>query len=125
MGLIEALRQHSRETGQGVSKERIREVEQRLGVRLPEDYCEFLRVLNYAELFSDPIYGIQPAMVSADLYSRNAHEEHLRYGFIEFFSSDMDGAVFLRPDSGRIYLGDYKSPVADGFGEFVSQVLLQ
>ncbi len=123
MTFIEQLRQHSQETGSGLQPARIRDFELRLGVHLPAEYRQFLVELNYAELFSDPIYGLHNDMETIDLYATNRHEEHFRFGFLQFFASDIDGAVFMRPDSGLIYLGDFKSPVAGGFGEFVCRVL--
>ncbi len=112
--MLESLRTHSaNEVGEGVSEKSIRDLEQRLDLRLPEDFRAYLSELNYAELFGDPIFGLNPDMPEIDLYEQNKYKEHFRYGFLMFFSNDIDGQVFLRPDSGAIYTAAFDRPIAD------------
>lgn len=123
MDLITTLKQHSAETGSGINIAIVRDLEARLNIQLPDDFKTYLTTLNYAELFDDPIYGIHPDNSMLDLYSQNKHKEHFRYGFIEIFSSDIDGTIYLRPDSGAIYNASFTQPVAVSFTAFVQQVL--
>ena len=57
MNIIELLKNHSEELGHGIDMVRVKDLEARLDIKLPRDFREYLLKLNYAELFSDPIYG--------------------------------------------------------------------
>ena len=57
------------------------------------------------------------------LYTQNKHEDHFHYGFLAIFSNDIDGTVFIRPDSGAIYNASYSVPLAQNFTEFVRMIL--
>lgn len=123
MNVVELIREHSAEKlGEGVSPTLIKDLEARLDIKLPRDFKEYLQQLNYAELFSDPIYGIHKDMQDIDLYASNKHKEHFNYGFLEIFRSDIDGCVYLRPDTGAVYIG-FSEPAAKSFTEFVEKVL--
>lgn len=122
MNIIETLKDHSEELGEGIDFVRIKDLEARLDITLPEDFKDYLLNLNYAELFGDPIYGINPENDLIDLYSNNKDKEHFNNGFLEFFANDLDGLVYLRPDTGSVYI-DFKEPAAKSFTEFVERVL--
>jgi len=122
MKIIETLKEHSDELGKGVDAVRVKDLEARLDIKLPKDFREFLLELNYAEIFNDPIYGIHPDNEMLDLYSNNKYKEHFNYGFLEIFSNDIDGTIYLRPDTGAIYR-DFSQPAAKSFTDFVEEVL--
>ena len=122
MNIIETLKEHSDELGEGIDAVKIKDLEARLDITLPEDFKNYLLNLNYAELYGDPIYGISPENDLIDLYSNNKEKEHFNNGFLEIFANDIDGLVYLRPDTGSVYI-DFKEPVAKSFTEFVERVL--
>lgn len=122
--MIEELKDHSpSKFGSGVSNILVKDLEARLDIALPIDFKEYLVTLNYAELYGDPIFGINSDMKGIDLYSQNKHKEHFKYGFLYIFDNDIDGAIFLRPDTGAIYNACFSQPVAKNFFEFVKKVL--
>lgn len=122
MKIIEILKEHSEELGEGTDNVRVKDLEARLDIKLPRDFREFLLKLNYAEIFGDPIYGIHPDDEMLDLYSNNKYKEHFNYGFLEIFSNDIDGTFYLRTDTGAIYRG-FSEPAANSFTDFVEKVL--
>lgn len=120
---MELLISHSKDTlGTGVSKSQIRDLEARLDIELPKEFRQYLLQYNYAELYRDPIFGIQKNNPEIDLYSRNLRTDHFKYGFLQIFSNDIDGAIYLRPDSGAIYRG-FTKPAASSFNAFLNLVL--
>ncbi len=123
MGLVEMLKDHSEALGEGVHNKRVRDLELKLSITIPDDFKEYLCELNYAELYHDPIYGIHPDDKMIDIYNNNKYKEHFRYGFLEVFSNDIDGTVFIRPDSGAVYDASYSTPIAKSFTDFVKMVL--
>ncbi|MBU1218201.1 SMI1/KNR4 family protein [Myxococcota bacterium] len=125
MRLVERLKEHSEELGKGVHKKLVRDLEARLDITLPEDFKEYLYELNYAAIFGDPIYGINPDDEMFDIYSQNKSKEHFRYGFLEIFANDIDGTIYIRPDTGAVYNSDFGEPIAKSFTEFVEILLRQ
>ncbi|MEE9303365.1 MAG: SMI1/KNR4 family protein [Thiotrichaceae bacterium] len=124
MKFIERLQRHSAENlGAGVSKRQIKDLEARLNILLPDDFREYLRILNYAELFGDPLFGINSELKELDLYARNKNADHFKYGFLAIFANDIDGMIFLRADTGSIYNALFLTPVAGSFGGFVEMIL--
>ena len=123
MNLIEMLKEHSEDVGNGVDKKFVFDLEARLGITIPKDFKEYLYNLNYAELFGDPIYGISPADTMLDIYNQNKSKEHFRYGFLEIFSNDIDGTIYIRPDTGMVYNASFEKAIASSFTEFVKIVL--
>ena len=122
MNIIEILTNHSEELGEGVDAVRVKNLEARLDIKLPRDFREYLLKLNYAEIFDDPVYGIHGKDKMLDLYSQNKYKDHFNYGFLEIFANDIDGTVYLRPDTGAIYLG-FSEPAAKSFTDYVEKVL--
>ncbi|PSV99572.1 SMI1/KNR4 family protein [Photobacterium lipolyticum] len=123
MSLVENLKEHSEELGNGVEKKRVSDLEARLTISIPKDFTEYLFELNYAEVFGDPIYGIHPDDEVLDLYSQNKNMEHFRYGFLEVFANDIDGVIYIRPDTGAVYNANFGRPIANSFTEFVEMLL--
>lgn len=123
MNLIELLKDHSEELGHGVEPKKIYDLEARLNIELPKDFTAYLTELNYAEIFNDPVYGINPDITRLDIYEQNKSKEHFRYGFLEVFSNDIDGTIFIRPDTGNVYNASFTQPIAKSFTEFVAKVL--
>ena len=123
MNLVDMLKEHSDELGQGQSIKKVHDLEARLNIDLPKDFFDYLVSLNYAEIFDDPIYGINPEIARLDIYEQNKHKEHFRYGFLMVFSSDIDGTIYIRPDTGNVYNASFTFPVAKSFTEFVENVL--
>ena len=124
--MYEALREHNGDTlGEGVGKKIVRDLELKLDLELPIDYRNYLIACNYAELYGDPLFGIHCENTEIDIYARNHGEEHFRYGFLAIFANDIDGEVFLRPDSGAIYNAAFQKPIARSFNEFVELLLSQ
>ncbi|QUH28552.1 SMI1/KNR4 family protein [Vallitalea guaymasensis] len=122
---FDKLKAHSEENiGSGVELVRIRDLEKKLNVSLPEDFVAYLQEMNYAEIHGDPIYGIHNDMPSIDIAEQNIGKEHFRYGFLEIFCNDIDGTIFLRPDNGRIYNASFQEPIADSFKKFVEMLLM-
>ena len=120
MGLIDILKEHSEELGKGVDKKLVSDLEARLGIVIPEDFKEYLYALNYAEVFGDPIYGINPDDEMLDIYSQNKSKEHFRHGFLEVFANDIDGVIYIRPDTGAVYNASFAEPLAKSFTDFYS-----
>jgi hypothetical protein len=81
--------------------------------------------LNYAEIYGDPIYGINPDDKMLDLYNQNKSKEHFRHGFLEVFANDIDGVVYIRPDTGAVYNASFSKPIAKSFAEFVDLIVNQ
>ena len=125
MSLVENLKSHSEELGNGIGMKFISDLETKLDISLPSDFKEYLYELNYAEIFSDPIYGINPDIEELDLYKQNQGKEHLRHGFLEVFANDIDGTIYIRPDTGAVYNAGFGSPIANSFSDYVSTVLGQ
>ena len=123
MSLVDMLKEHSEKLGSGVNKKLISDLEARLDITIPEDFKEYLCELNYAEIFSDPIYGINPDNKMLDIYSQNKSKDHFRYGFLEIFANDIDGTIYIRPDTGAVYNASFGEPLAKSFTEFVKIVL--
>ena len=122
--MIQLLREHSSENlGSGTQKKLIRDLEVRLDILLPKDFKKYLLSLNYAELFGDPIFGINPEIKDIDLYSQNKDKAHFDYGFLYIFHSDIDGGIYLRPDTGAIYNSFFRSPVAKNLLDFIEKIL--
>ena len=95
MQLLESLKEHSEELGDGISPVAISDLEARLDIALPDDFKEYLKAYNYAEIFGDPIYSINPELEDVDLYTQNKNKEHLRHGFLEVFANDIDGTIYM------------------------------
>jgi hypothetical protein len=125
MSLVELLKDHSEELGEGVSAKKISDLELRLDISLPKEFRNYLCELNYAEIFGDPIYGINPEDKMLDLYSQNKAKDHFRYGFFEVFANDIDGVIYIRPDTGMIYDASFAKPIAKSFTDFVTILLSQ
>jgi len=125
MSLVERLKEHSEELGNGVDKKLVSDLEARLDITLPEDFKQYLYELNYAEIFGDPIYGINPDYERLDIYSQNKYKEHFRHGFLEIFANDIDGTIYIRPDTGAVYNARFGRPLANSFTEFVEVLLGQ
>lgn len=123
MNLIELLEDHSDEFGKGVSRGAVSALEAKLDIQLPKDFKEYLVKYNYAEIYGDPVYGINHQMTHIDIYTQNKYEDHFHYGFLAIFSNDIDGTIFIRPDSGAIYNASYSVPLAQNFTEFVRTIL--
>jgi hypothetical protein len=123
LNLVELLKQHNDELGQGVSKGVVAALEAKLDVKIPNDFKEYLIKYNYAELYGDPIYGANSQLTGLDLYQNNKHQEHLKYGFLEVFSNSIDGSIYIRPDSGAVYTAGYQQPIALNFTEYVRMIL--
>lgn len=124
--MIELLKLHCPDNiGNGISKNRIRDLELRLNISLPSDFKLYLEKLNYAELFGDPIYGINDDNKMIDLYTQNKNKDHFKYGFLEFFTNDLDGTMFLRPDTGAVYNAAFMKPVSSSFSEFVKYIIAE
>lgn len=125
MSLVKMLKEHSSELGNGIGKKQISDLELKLGITIPLDFKEYLLELNYAELYGDPIFGIhrEKGFSNLDLYSANKFQEHFRYGFLVVFACDLDGAVFIRPDTGAVYTTDLTTPIAPSFTKYVEHVL--
>jgi len=122
--IIQILSNHSSSNlGSGTHKKDIRDLEVRLDITLPKDFKVYLLSLNYAELFGDPIFGINPEIKDIDLYTQNKEKEYFKYGFLHIFHSDIDGSVFLRPDTGAIYNSFFGAPVAKNLLDFITKVL--
>ncbi len=122
MNVIEILTNHSEEHGEGIDAVRVKDLEARLDIKLPNDFREYLLKLNYAEIFNDPIYGIHGKDKMLDLYTQNKYKEHFNHGFLAIFNNDLDGTVFLRPDTGAIYLG-FSEPAEKSFTDYVHRAL--
>jgi len=124
MNFIEQIKGHSENIGTGISNIKIKDLEARLNLKLPNDFKEYLLTYNYAELYGDPIYGIyhKDESLELDIYTNNKDKEHFKYGFLEIFSNDIDGAVYLRPDTGAIY-SFFNIPMANSFSEFIELLL--
>lgn len=84
-----------------------------------------MKACNYAEIYGDPIYSINPELEYRDLYTQNKNKEHLRYGFLEVFANDIDGTIYIRPDTGEVYTSGFEKPVATSFTDFVELLLSQ
>ena len=126
MTMIDALWKHNGGSlGESVGKKAVRDFELRMGVALPADYRKYLMACNYAELYGDPLFGFHRKNTEIDLYARNHREEHFRYGFLAIFANDIDGVVYLRPDSGAVYNAAFQEPIAGSFNEFVELLLSQ
>jgi hypothetical protein len=123
VNLIEILKAHSSKVGQGQSIKKVHDLEARLNIDLPQDFTDYLIGLNYAEIFDDPIYGINPEIKRLDIYEKNKHKEHFKFGFLEVFSNDIDGTVYIRPDTGNVYNASFSMPIAKSFTEFVASVI--
>lgn len=122
--MFEKLISHSgEEIGSGIEEVRIRDFELKLNIQVPDEFRAYLKELNYAELYSDPIYGIDSDLSYLDLYIQNHGKEHLRYGFLEIFNNDIDGTIFLRLDNGKIYNGAFQAPIAESFTDFIQKIL--
>ena len=125
MKLVELLKSHSDELGDGISSKSISDFEARLSIKLPEDFKSYLNELNYAEVFGDPIYGLNSEDDMIDLYAQNKNKEHFRYGFIEVFCNDIDGTIYIRPDTGAVYNAAFGQPIAKTFTDFIEVLLSQ
>lgn len=125
MSLIKKLEEHSTELGEGVGKKLISDLEAKLLITIPLDFKNYLLKLNYAELYGDPVYGIHrnEELSYIDLYTANKFQEHFRYGFLNVFTNDLDGTIFIRPDTGAVYNASFITPLAASFTEFVEYVL--
>ncbi|MBB1335354.1 MULTISPECIES: SMI1/KNR4 family protein [unclassified Pseudoalteromonas] len=123
MNLVEMLKDHSSVVGQGQARKKVYELEARLNIDLPKDFFDYLVNLNYAEIFDEPIYGINPEIKRLDIYEQNKHTEHFRYGFLMVFSNDIDGTIYIRPDTSNVYNASFTSPIANSFTEFAANVL--
>ncbi len=125
MQLLESLKEHSEELGDGISPVAISDLEARLDIALPDDFKEYLKAYNYAEIFGDPIYSINPELEDVDLYTQNKNKEHLPYGFLEVFANDIDGTIYIRPDTGAVYTAGFGKPIAKSFTGFTEELLSQ
>ena len=123
MKLTELLEGHSNELGEGISLNVINDLEVKLNIKLPAEFKEFLLKFNYAEIYSDPIYCIDPVIVEIDIYTQNQHKEHFRNGFLELFANDIDGTIYIRPDTGAVYNATFEEPIANSFTKFVETLL--
>ena len=125
MNLVEILKEHSENQGEGVDKNLVSDLEARLDIIIPEDFKEYLYAMNYAEVFGDPIYGINPDDETIDLYRQNKSKDHFRYGFLEVFASDIDGTIYIRTDTGAVYNAGFAKPIANSFAEFIEIIIKQ
>ncbi len=125
MNLVEILKEHSEELGEGVDKSLVSELEARLDIVIPKDFKEYLFELNYAEVFGDPIYGINPDDELIDLYRQNKSKDHFRDGFLEVFANDIDGTIYIRTDTGAVYNAGFAKPIANSFTEFIEIIIKQ
>ncbi len=125
MKLVEILKGHSEELGEGVDKSLVSDLEARLDIVIPKDFKEYLFELNYAEVFGDPIYGINPDDELIDLYRQNKSKDHFRDGFLEVFANDIDGTIYIRTDTGAIYNASFTKPIANSFTEFIEIIIRQ
>ena len=125
MNLVEILKEHSEELGEGVDKSLVSDLEARLDIVIPNDFKDYLFKLNYAEVFGDPIYGINPDDEMIDLYSQNKSKDHFRHGFLEVFANDIDGTIYIRTDTGAIYNASFTKPIANSFTEFIEIIIKQ
>ncbi|WMS86584.1 SMI1/KNR4 family protein [Pleionea litopenaei] len=123
MNLIELLKDHSKELGHGVAPKKVSDLEEKLNIKLRKDFTAYLIELNYAEIFDDPVYGINPDIEQLDIYEQNRDKEHFHYGFLEIFSNDIDGTIYIRPDTGNVYNASFTQPIAKSFTEFVAKVI--
>jgi hypothetical protein len=123
--LVELLKNHTDELGDGISSKSISDFEARLSIKLPEDFKGYLKELNYAEVFGDPIYGLNSEDTMIDLYAQNKNKEHFRHGFLEIFSNDIDGTIYIRPDTGAVYNAAFDQPLAKSFADFIEIILNQ
>lgn len=123
--VLKKIEDHSAEVGEGIGKKHISDLETKLGVSIPSDFKEYLLEYNYAELYGDPLYGIHrcETLSHIDIYSANKSQEHFRYGFLEVFTNDLDGTIFLRPDTGAVYNSSFTIPLALSFTEFIERIL--
>ena len=125
MNLVEILKSHAEALGNGVDKNLVSDLEARLDIIIPKDFKEYLYELNYAEVFGDPIYGINPDDEMIDLYSQNKSKDHFRQGFLEVFASDIDGVIYIHIDTGAVYNAGLAKPMAGSFTEFVDKIMKQ
>ena len=123
MKLNQLLEDHSDELGKGVSLNAINDLEAKLNIELPTEFIDFLLKFNYAQIYSDPIYCINPLIVEIDILTQNMNKEHFKNGFLELFANDIDGTIYIRPDTGAVYNATFEAPIAQSFTKFVEAVL--
>ncbi|MCP4326429.1 MAG: SMI1/KNR4 family protein [Alteromonadales bacterium] len=123
MKLTQLLEGHSDELGTGVSLNAINDLQAKLNVELPAEFIDFLLKFNYAEIYSEPIYCIDPQIAEIDILTQNMNKEHFKNGFLELFVNDIDGTIYIRHDTGAVYNATFEAPIAQSFTQFVEAVL--
>lgn len=124
---LNLLKEHSSDNlGIGVSEEQINQLEESLGIQLPQEYKNFLVEIGYAEIYGDEIYSIYEipdTLACKGIHWTNAHNELLSDGFIEFFSNDIDGTFYIESNTGKVFLNDKDSEYAKSFYEFLELII--
>ncbi|WP_016956368.1 hypothetical protein [Catenovulum agarivorans] len=90
---------------------------------MPIEFKEFLVTYNYAEIYSDPLYCIEPQITEIDIYTQNMHKEHFNNGFLELFANDIDGTIYIQLKTGAVFNSTFEVPIAPSFTKFVEAIL--
>ena len=123
----ELIRNHSSDNlGEGTPEEKIRNVEQKLGIQIPNQYRIFLKTIGYTEIFGDEIYSIydeEGDNPNLGIYYQNKKSEELEKGFLKFFSNDIDGIFFISLESEEVILNYSNNVFAKSFNEFIFKLI--
>lgn len=126
-GTLERIKEHSEDNiGSGTKESVIKALESSLKISLPKEYRNYLLEIGYAEIFGDEIYSIYEVpdeIPCKGLSWMNKENEFLLDGYLKFFSNDIDGAFYLKLDSGEVFLNSKEKFFADSFKTFINKLL--
>ena len=121
------IREHSADNiGDGTDEAHIQSLESAWGVKLPDQYRQYLLKIGYAELFGDEIasiYAVPDELPCLGLHWINKDNEFFAEGMIRFFSSDIDGIFYIDVADGKVYLNSKELLYANSFVEFINRYL--
>src|SRR5690606_14537246 len=101
-------------------------LESSLGIKLPEQYREYLLEIGYAEIFGDEIasiYSVPDELPCGGLHWINQSNELLSKGLIRFFSNDIEGIFYIDQQTGKVYLNSQDLLYSNSFVEFCNKLL--
>ncbi len=122
--ILSLLKNHSEYIGDGIDENIIIKVEEKLDIKIPNEYRLFLLNIGYAEIYGDVIYYVDEEEGIVELIDyQNQNNQYLEQGFLEFFSNDIDGWFYINIDNGKVYLREIDNLFANSFNDFIVKML--
>ncbi len=122
--ILSLLKNHSECIGDGIDENIIIKVEEKLDIKIPNEYRLFLLNIGYAEIYGDVIYYVDEEEGIVELIDyQNQNNQYLEQGFLEFFSNDIDGWFYINIDNGKVYLREIDNLFANSFNDFIVKML--